>query len=222
MKWAWDGKEAWNQDNWSRYSFTSLCCCFRCSAGKRLRVTLRASEACSTALKCFINHQKKLLPRFPLSHCTWLRNHRESSYLWVYDGQRIDPHSPTAILMFYGVMQQHPEQRIHHVGDFLLLGILRVDVSHGDEPFLPHGHLQYGPTVLAIVITQQRHIWQEELFHLQQLFGLLRLSNECGDDFKYHCGENIYCLLMTFYSRFNPYSWGLCVFVMCLRRCLLS
>lgn len=80
------------------------------------------------------------------------------SYLRMYDGQSVHPNPPAAILVLYGVMQQHPKQRIDHIRELLLLGVLRVDVCHGYEPLLPHRHLEYGPSVLPVVIAKQSHV----------------------------------------------------------------
>lgn len=56
------------------------------------------------------------------------------------------------------IVGNSPEQRINHIRYFLLFAILRMNVSHCDEPFLPHRHLQNGATILAIVVAQQCHI----------------------------------------------------------------
>lgn len=91
----------------------------------------------------------------------------------MHNGQRVDPDAPSAVLVLDRVMQEHAEQRVHHVRDLLFFRVLRVDVSHGYQPFLPHGHLQNRATILAVVVAEQRHIRQEQLLHLQQLFRLL-------------------------------------------------
>jgi len=84
------------------------------------------------------------------------------------------------------VMEQHAKQRVHHIGYLLLLRILRMDVSHGDQPFLPHGHLQDGTPILTVVVAEQCHIRQEQLLYLQQLLRLLRLSNQRRYHFEDH------------------------------------
>ena len=68
------------------------------------------------------------------------------SYLGMEYGESVDPDTPSAVLKLHGVMQQHAEQRHDHVGDALLLFVVRVDVGHGEEPVLPHRHLQHRPT----------------------------------------------------------------------------
>ena len=56
--------------------------------------------------------------------------------LAVHDGQGVHPHPPAPVLELDGVVQQHPEQREHHVADLALLLGGRVDHSQGDQPFL--------------------------------------------------------------------------------------
>ena len=56
--------------------------------------------------------------------------------LAVDDGQGVHPHPPAPVLELDGVVQQHPEQREHHVADLALLLGGRVDHSQGDQPFL--------------------------------------------------------------------------------------
>ena len=45
----------------------------------------------------------------------------------VENGQSVDPHSPTPVFIFDGVMKQNPEDGEHHVSHFLLLGILTYE-----------------------------------------------------------------------------------------------
>ncbi len=63
----------------------------------------------------------------------------------MQNGQGVDPDPPAAVLELHGVVQQHPEEWHDHVGDLLLLVVARVDVRHGEEPVLPHRHLQHRP-----------------------------------------------------------------------------
>lgn len=93
--------------------------------------------------------------------------------LGMNNSQGINPDSPPAIFMLDGMVQQHPEQRVDHVGDLLLLSILGMDVCHGYQPLLPHRHLQHSASVLPVVVAKQRHVRQEQLLHLQELFRLL-------------------------------------------------
>ena len=43
----------------------------------------------------------------------------------VKDGQSIDPHSPSAVFVLDGMVQQNAEDGEHHVRHFLLVGILK-------------------------------------------------------------------------------------------------
>ena len=102
---------------------------------------------------------------------------RVVTYLGVHDGQSVHPHSPSAVLVLDSMVQKHAKQRVHHVRDLLLFRVLRVNVGHGYQPFLPYRHLQNSSPILSIVVAQQCHIREEQLLHLEQLLRLLWLSN---------------------------------------------
>lgn len=63
-------------------------------------------------------------------------------YLGVCDGQGVYPDPPPSPLVFDGMVEKDPEDVVHHLRYFLLLGVLGVDVSEGEHPVLPHGALQ--------------------------------------------------------------------------------
>lgn len=64
------------------------------------------------------------------------------AHLGVCDGQSINPDPPPSPFVFDGVVEQDPKDVVNHLGYFLLLWILGVDVSEGEHPVLPHGALQ--------------------------------------------------------------------------------
>lgn len=53
-------------------------------------------------------------------------------------GEGVHPHAPASPLVFDGVIQQNPEDVIHHLSDLLLFRIFRVDVAKRKHPVLPH------------------------------------------------------------------------------------
>ena len=59
-------------------------------------------------------------------------------HLGVQNGERVDPDAPSPKLVLDGVVEQHAEERHDHVSDLLLLGVVGVDVGHGEQPVLPH------------------------------------------------------------------------------------
>lgn len=62
-------------------------------------------------------------------------------YLGVHDGQSVHPYAPSTVLVFDSMMKKHAKQRVHHVRDFLLFRVLRMNVRHGYKPLLPYRHL---------------------------------------------------------------------------------
>ena len=67
------------------------------------------------------------------------------TYLGVQYGERVDPNPPAPKLILDGVMEKHAEERHDHVSDLLLFRVVGVDVGHGEQPVLPHRHLQHRP-----------------------------------------------------------------------------
>lgn len=70
------------------------------------------------------------------------RTVNNNSHLGVCDGQRVHPHPPPAPFIFNSVVEQDPKDVVDHLGYFLLLRVLGVDVSEGEHPVLPHRALQ--------------------------------------------------------------------------------
>lgn len=62
-------------------------------------------------------------------------------YLGVHDGQGVHPYAPSTVLVFDSMVKKHAKQRVHHVRDFLLFRVLRMNVRHGYKPLLPYRHL---------------------------------------------------------------------------------
>lgn len=62
----------------------------------------------------------------------------ERSDLGVGDGQGVHPDTPTAPLVFDGMVEQDAEDGVHHLCDFLLLAVARVDKAQREHPLLPH------------------------------------------------------------------------------------
>lgn len=58
------------------------------------------------------------------------------------NGQGVNPDPPPSPFVFDGVVEQDPKDVVHHLGYFLLLRVLGVDVSEGEHPVLPHRALQ--------------------------------------------------------------------------------
>lgn len=58
------------------------------------------------------------------------------------DGQGVDPDPPSSPFIFDGMIQEDPKDVVHHLGYFLLLWVLGVDVTEGEHPVLPHRALQ--------------------------------------------------------------------------------
>ena len=58
------------------------------------------------------------------------------SYLGMHYGKGVHPDSPAAILILDGVVEQHPEERVHHVTDLLLFVGAGMNVSQCDQPLL--------------------------------------------------------------------------------------
>ena len=71
----------------------------------------------------------------------------------MQDGKCVDPDPPAAVLELDGVVQQHAEQRHHHLGHLVLVRVLRVHVRHREQPVLPHRHLQHRPAI------QSQEMW---------------------------------------------------------------
>lgn len=74
-----------------------------------------------------------------------VRGYNERSDLGVRDGQGVHPDSPAAPLILDGVVEQDAEDGVHHLCDFLLLVVLRVDEAQREHPLLPHRALQQAP-----------------------------------------------------------------------------
>lgn len=64
------------------------------------------------------------------------------------DGKGVHPDAPTAPLVLDGVVEQDAEDGVHHLRDFLLLGVSRVDEAQGEHPLLPHRALQQAPETI--------------------------------------------------------------------------
>lgn len=75
-----------------------------------------------------------------------LLGYNERPDLGVRDGQGVHPDAPAAPLILDGVVEQDAEDGVHHLCDFLLLAVPRVDEAQGEHPLLPHGALQQAPT----------------------------------------------------------------------------
>lgn len=71
--------------------------------------------------------------------------YNECPDLGVGDGQGVHPDAPAAPLIFDGVIKQNAEDGIHHLCDFLLLVVSRVDEAQREHPLLPHRALQQAP-----------------------------------------------------------------------------
>lgn len=74
-----------------------------------------------------------------------MHGYNERSDLGVGDGQGVHPDAPAAPLVFDGVIEKDAEDGIHHLCDFLLFGVSRVDEAQGEHPLLPHRALQQAP-----------------------------------------------------------------------------
>lgn len=61
------------------------------------------------------------------------------------DGQGVHPDAPAAPLILDGMVEQDAEDGVHHLCDFLLLVVLRVDEAQREHPVLPHRALQQAP-----------------------------------------------------------------------------
>ena len=107
-------------------------------------------------------------------------------YLRVNDGQSVDPDSPAAVLVFDCVMEERAEKRVDHVRDQVLVGCSRGHVGHRDEPLLPDGHLEDGASILTVVVAQEGHVREENLFELHERFARLGLADERCHHFEDH------------------------------------
>lgn len=58
------------------------------------------------------------------------------------DGKGVYPDPPPSPFVFDSMVEQDPKDVVHHLGYFLLLGVLGVDVSEGEHPVLPHRALE--------------------------------------------------------------------------------
>lgn len=74
-----------------------------------------------------------------------VHGYNERSDLGVGDGQGVHPDAPAAPLVFDGVIEKDAEDSVHHLCDFLLFCVSRVDVAQGEHPLLPHRALQQAP-----------------------------------------------------------------------------
>jgi len=77
--------------------------------------------------------------------CVCVCVYNERADLGVGDGQGVHPDAPAAPLVFDGVVQQDAEDGVHHLCDFLLLTVPRVDEAQREHPLLPHRALQQTP-----------------------------------------------------------------------------
>ncbi len=76
-----------------------------------------------------------------------VHGYNECSDLGVGDGQGVHPDAPAAPLIFDGVIEQDAEDGVHHLCDFLLLVVSRVDEAQREHPLLPHRALKQAPEI---------------------------------------------------------------------------
>lgn len=67
---------------------------------------------------------------------------QNASHLRVGYGERVHPHAPPSPLVLDGMVKQNAEDVVNHLGDLLLIRVLRVDVAEGEHPVLPYGALE--------------------------------------------------------------------------------
>lgn len=80
----------------------------------------------------------------PVCVCA-VHGYNERPDLGVGDGQGVHPDAPAAPLVLDGMIKQNTEDGVHHLCDFLLLAVPRVDEAQGEHPLLPHRALQQAP-----------------------------------------------------------------------------